>query len=396
MHTLKKLNNYNIMFGLRTLKSIFIIFCDSFLVLYFFELSDSNILPIAMYKLVSIFTVYIVMFLVRNICKTKYRIHLIRLGIIVNFIYFLSMLILREHVIDYIYMVGFLYGLQVGLYQSTYNNLESNMVSNKQRAKFLGSYYASKSIISIIFPLIFGNLIYEEGFAKALIVVLIIVFFQIILSCLIKDKNVPKKSKTNLIEYMKIVKENRIIKNVYKKSFFNGLTYEGAFKYIVTIYIIRVFSTSVSLGIFTSIFALITCVLGILFAKLINPQYYGNLIKITMIFTIVSLCIMIYNCTMTTIILFNLFQTISLELVNLINESSDLNISNISVVKKNYKVEYWLGNETALFLGRVLSSILFIFMSFTSSNFIIYIFVIFVLLFANSSTQLQEEIKDEM
>lgn len=175
-------NNYNIMFALRTLKSIFITFCDNFLVLYFFSLSDSNILPIALYKLVSIFTIYIVMFLVRNFCKSKYRINLIRLGIIANFVYFLSILLLKEKVIDYIYYVGFLYGLQVGLYQSIYNNLESSIISNEQRAKFIGSYSASKSIISIIFPLIFGSLIYEEGFTKTLAVVLIIVVFQIILS----------------------------------------------------------------------------------------------------------------------------------------------------------------------------------------------------------------------
>ena len=104
---------------------------------------------------------------------------------------------------------------------------------------------------------------------------------------------------------------------------------------------------------------------------------------------------MIYNCTMTTIILFNLFQTISLELMNLINESSHLNISNIDSIKKDYKVEYWLGNETALFLGRVISSILFILLAFTSSNFMIYIFVILLILFANSSIQLQKVIKEK-
>lgn len=387
--------NYNVMFGMRTLKSIFITFCDSFLVLYFWDLSDSNILPIAIYKLVSIFTIYIVMFLVKNLCKSKYRINLIRLGILTNFIYFLSILLLKEKVIDYIYFVGFLYGLQVGLYQSVYNNIESSVISNEQRAKFIGSYSASKAIISIIFPLIFGSLIYEEGFSKTLMIVLFIVVLQIILSFLIKDKNIPSNSKTNLREYMKIVKENNLIKSVYTKSFFYGLTYEGTFKYIITIYIIRIFSTSISLGIFTSVFALISCVLGILFARFINPKYYDNIIRITMILTIISLGIMIYNCTMTTIILFNLFQTFSLELIILINESSDLNLSNMEIIKKDYKVEYWLGNETALFLGRVVSCMLFILMAFSTSNFMIYIFVIFLVLLTNSSIRLQKIIKEE-
>lgn len=388
-------HNYNIMFGLRTLKSIFVIFCESFLVLYFFELSDSNILPIAIYELVSIFTIYVVMLLVKNFCKSKYRINLIRLGILANLIYFLSILFLKEQVINHIYWVGFLYGLQIGLYQSVSNNLESSLIANNQRAKFIGIYTASKSVISIIFPLIFGNLIYESGFTKALIVVLIIVVVQIILSFFIKDINIPNNSKTDLIGYLKILKKNQMIKNIYKKSFFSGLTFEGTFKYIVTIYIIRIFSTSVSLGIFTSIFALLSGFLGILFAKFINPKYYCNIIKFTMLLTILSLCIMIYHCSMTTIILFNLFQTISLGLINLINESSDLNLSNIEIIKKDYKVEYWLGNETALFLGRLISSLLFILMAFNSSNFMIYLFIIFLIFFAYSSIKLQKIIKNE-
>lgn len=387
------MSNYKVLFCLRILKNILTSFVDSFLVLYFLQVSDSNILPLGIYKLVAIFAVYGVIFSVRNFCKSKHRINLMRIGIILDFIYFLTIIILKDKVVDYIYLVGLLNGLEQGFYYSVYNMLESDGIDNNERAKFTGMYTATQSILSIVFPLIFGGLIYATGFIKSLLIVLIIVILRIILSFIFKDKNIPKSSRVDFKKYKNIVKQNENIKQVYKVNFFSGLTYsEGAFNYIVTIYIIKVFSNSISLGIFTSIFSLISCVLGVLFAKFIKQKHYSNVIKISMFFTITSLCIMIYNCNMITIILFNFFQTFSKGLMDLINVNSKSNISNMDILKKEYKVEYFLGTETALFIGRVISNSLFIIMAFTNSNVMIYIFVLFLILLTINSIKLQEKI----
>lgn len=390
------MNNYKVLFSLRILKNILTSFIDCFLVLYFLEVADSNILPLGIYKLVAVFAIYGVIFLVKNFAKSKHRVILMRIGIMLDFVYFLTIIMLREKVVNYIYLVGLLYGLEEGFYYSVYNMLESDGISNSERAKFIGTYTAIQSVLSIVFPLIFGSLIYTTGFIKTLMIILVIIILRIILSFKFKDENIPKSSKVNLKEYKSIIKQNPQIKQVYKMSFFSGLTYsEGAFAYIVTIYIIKVFSNSVSLGIFTSIFSLISCALGILFAKFIKQKHYKSIIKISMSFTIVALCIMIYRCNMMTIILFNLLQTFSKGLMNLINSNSQYNISNIEALRKEYKVEYWLGMETSLFIGRVVSNILFIIMAFTDFNIMIYLFVIFLALFARNSIKLQKIIKEE-
>lgn len=391
-----KLNDYKVLFSLRVLKSILSSFVDSFLVLYFLDVSQSNILPLGIYKLVAIIAIYAVIFFTRNLCKSKRRINLMRIGIILNFIYFVAIILLKEQVVNHIYLIGLLYGLEEGFYYSVYNNIESTGITNEERAKFNGSYTATKSIMSIIFPLIFGSLIYATGFIKSLIIVLVIVVLQIILSFIIQDKNIPKSSKTNLKQYKNIIKNHKEILQVYKTDLFQGLTYsEGALSYIITIYIIKVFSNSIKLGIFTSIFSLISCCIGLLFAKCIQQKHYKIMIKISMIFTIVSLCTMIYNCNMITIIIFNLCQTFSKGLIDLINGYSKSNISNLSTIKKEYKVEYWLGSETALVIGRVISNSLFILMAFAGADFMIYVFVLFLVLLTINSIKLQDLIKEE-
>lgn len=61
----------------------------------------------------------------------------------------------------------------------------------------------------------------------------------------------------------------------------------------------------------------------------------------------------------------------------------------IETIKKEYKIEYFLTLETSLFIGRVISNTLFICMAFLSADFIMNIFIIFVILQAISVIKLQ-------
>lgn len=390
------MNNYKVLFSLRTLKNILTNFVDSFLVLYFLDVSDRNIVPLGIYKLVAIIAIYSVIFLTRNFSKSKNRANLMRIGIVLDFVYFLTIILLKDKVVNYIYLVGLLYGLEEGFYYAVYNILESDGITNEERAKFAGTYTAIESILSIIFPLIFGSLISATGFLKSLIVVFIIVIVRIILSFIYKDNNVPKSNKTNMKKYFELTNKDKRFKQMYKVEFLNGIVYsEAAFSYIVTIYIIKVFSDSFSLGVFTSIFSVITFIIGILFAKFINKKYYSSAIKISMVFTIISLFLMIFRCNAVTIILFNLFQTISKKLKNLITGNNQANLSNYSKIAKEYKTEYWLANETSLVIGRIISSSVFILLAYIDTTIMIILYALFLILFATNSIKLQKIILEE-
>lgn len=274
--------------------------------------------------------------------------------------------------------------------------LESDGVKNSQRAKFQGSYTATKAVLSIVFPLVFGSLIYTTGFLKSLIIVLIIVALRIILSFIFRDENIPKGKKADLKKYFELTKNDKRFKQLYKVEFFNGMLYsEAAFSYIVTIYIIKVFSNSFSLGIFTSIFSAITCIIGILFARYIKEKHYVSTIKVSMTLTVIFLFLMIFKCNVITIILFNLFQTISKNIVTLINGKNQSNLCNIQEIREEYKVEYWLTTETSLIIARIISSCMFILMAYTNSNIIIIAFAVFLILFAANSIKLQKAIEKE-
>ena len=162
-----------------------------------------------------------------------------------------------------------------------------------------------------------------------------VVLLQIILSIILEDNNIPRVHKTNLKKFRKSMKKYPEIKSIIKANFCLGLTYsEGALSYVVTIYIIKIFSESISLGIFTSIFSIVSVIIGFLFAKVIKPKYYIKLLYTTLPITIILLCIMLLKCNFTTVVLYNFFQTISKLLADLIRTRNIFNFSNIEAIKK--------------------------------------------------------------
>jgi len=210
------MKNDKVLFCLKVLKSMLATFVDSFFMLYFLQLSNRNIVPIGIYKLVAVITIFMVIFFVRNICKTKYRLNLLRIGIVLHFVYFFAIIYLREKMIDHIILVGMLYGLEEGFYYSVYNMIESDGVTNRDRKKFMGMYTFVNAIVSILVPLVFGSYIYANGFLSSLIIVLIVVVIRILLSSKLKDTNLPSQKKTDLRRYRNLIKKYPIIHVFYE------------------------------------------------------------------------------------------------------------------------------------------------------------------------------------
>ena len=386
--------NYKAISGLRIFKSVIDLFISTFFVMYFLNLSNDNLIPLAIYYIILYFTVHFTIFSLRNICKSSKRIYLLRIGIVLNFIYFLFIYFLKENMINYFWLIALIYGVEEGFYYSVYNNFESTGIKNNERHKFLGMIYALKSILSIIIPLIFGSIMSVEGFDKCLIIVFILIILQIICSFIFKDIAIEKKTRTNLKGLISIVKKNINIRQIYKVELFNGAIYSGAFNSIVTIYIIRVIKDSFSYGIFTAIFAIITAIVGFYFAKLSKSKNHNINLIVSCVLTTIGIILIIIKCNFVTIIIFNLLQSYSKTIVELINSNAIMNTANIKEIKNKFKVEYFIGRETALVIGRLASYLLLLTLALFNNNIwtniILVLFVFLVILFTKESLKLQK------
>lgn len=386
--------NYKVLSGLKISKSVIDLFVSTFFVMYFISLSNDNLVSLTFYYLILYFVVYATIFVLRNFCKSPKRIYLLRIGIILNFVYFLCIFFLKENIVNFVWFIAVVYGLEEGFYFSVYNNFEATGINNNERQKFLGTVYAINSILSIVVPFIFGSVMSTDGFDKCIIIVLILVVLQIVCSFVFKDVVIDKKTKTNLKCFVQFSKINNKVRQICKLEFFNGMIYSGAFNSVVAIYIINAFNDSFGYGIFTSVFAVITTIVGFYFAKFIKHANYIVNLKISGFLTSIGILLIMINCNFITIVIFNLLLSYSKTIMKLINDSAIMNIANIKPLRDNFKVEYFLGTETFLVIGRTIGYLLLftlaLFNTYIWSNVILFLFMVSILLFTKISVNLQQ------
>ena len=70
-------------------------------------------------------------------------------------IYFL-IIILKERIVDYIWIIGICYGLSVSATGFPFNMMESELVTEKERPKYQGYKSSIAEIVSVIVPIFLG------------------------------------------------------------------------------------------------------------------------------------------------------------------------------------------------------------------------------------------------
>lgn len=129
-------------------------FLDTFLIAYFFQLTNRNVITISIYYLIGYFIVGAIFLLAGDIVKTKNKVKVYRYGIILNCIFVLIISILGEKCKEYYLALGILYGISQGVYwvvchalrtevmngENTKNIYQSNPIKSNSKNSFSHNY----------------------------------------------------------------------------------------------------------------------------------------------------------------------------------------------------------------------------------------------------------------
>ena len=205
----------------QSLGKIINIFLDTFLAAYFYKISQQNILYLSIYNIIGWIFATIGAFLVADIIKRKNKVKLYRFGTLIKSIYIFMIMVLGEKIINYVYIIGIMYGISTATTGFPYNMIESESVSNKERSKYIGFASVATEIISLIIPIILGAYITFESYQVAAILIFVFSILKFILSFKIKNKNV-QNSKVNLKDFYTILNKDSVLKKLYTIEFFKG------------------------------------------------------------------------------------------------------------------------------------------------------------------------------
>lgn len=361
--------------GVLLINNILYMFINTFMIAYFFTLTNYDYKIISLFYIMSFVFIAISSLILGPIIKSKMQVPIFRLGIILYCIYVLLIALLKENILNYYIWLGIFYGIVQGVLWSA-GHILVNEYANDISNKFVSIKSMISDILKIIFPFIFGTSIELTSFSNVAKMVLILSVTQFSFSLLIKEKNI-KKTKYNLRNFIEYLKE---IKSIKMKFFYKIMFYEGIVNYLlktlITIMIVMTFKTNISLGILTTIFSFCSIASVFIFQKKLKNN--NKILTISTIMIILSVTLLLFKIDKTTVIIYNLINSVFLILlINNAEEKRYSIINNDKLIFQNYLAEHQVVSEISLNISRIIGYIILFMISYF--NNIIYFKILLVL-----------------
>ena len=371
----------NIIIIMDAIKKIMTIFLGPFLTAYFISTSTNSILNIAIYYIFTYATMALSTLVVAALAEKRNRIKIFRIGIILNFIYILIIILLKEKIINYLPIISILYGISASCYYFPYNLIIINKVKNTERTNYMVKLFITISVVGILFPIIFGSIITITNYILTAVIVLFISLIQIILSFFITDNHNGDLEEYNLKKAWLELKKNKQVINCLDGEFFIGMnSCNCALETVMVILILNSFKTNINLGIITSIATLLSILVVKIYGLIYNKRDDKKVIIISSIIPVISLIIFLILKTNTTVIIYKFSYVIFAEILSLVRKIKIFNLSNSKIVNKSNQCEFNAIREVTLNVGRVTGYTLLLLAGLTQSAVVLNIVTIILTL----------------
>lgn len=371
----------NIIIAINAMKKIMVIFLGPFLTAYFIKTSQESIMDLSIYYIGSYLLLSIGSFIVAGIIKNKFRMGMFRLGVILNFFYIMSIIILKEKIIDHLGLISILYGISSSTYWFPYNLFVINKIDNSNRTEYSVKSKIVSSIIGILCPITLGAIITITNYELTAVIILFISLVQIILSFMLTTEKEESLSKFNFKKTWSKLKSNKQIIRTSIVEFFIGMNIsDGALEVLMTILIFNSFKNDMNLGIITSITTILSIIFIYIYGKVYKEKNDNNIIMISSILPVLSLLILLFWKNNLTIIIYNICYVIFTNILTLAREIRLFNLSDSYIVDKENQCEFFAIREGILNGGRITGYIMLLFAGISGNSTILNIVMILLTL----------------
>ena len=235
------------------------------------------------------------------------RATLLRCGILFNLILMVALVFWGEQISHWIVLAGALCGMSDAFYYSSYIIMRNELSFHGSFKRYNVFTTVGVNLVKVIVPIIMGYIIDISTFSTIAIYVVIVALAQFGITFFIKSTK-PQDSKFELRKFLRYLKEDKFAWNKTKYTYLNCLIagIKSTYNVIVVILTIYIFKTNLSLGIYTSIFSLVTIVCLLAYKKADpNPKFNKFIIYLIVGLSpfLAVIAVLIHTNTVTLVIL---------------------------------------------------------------------------------------------
>ena len=306
--------------SVHAIRIILELFTNTFLTSYIISLTPDSVLGQGLINIglfyVSWFAVYAILYYIISYFVDKSnRVSILRTGILINTVLLSSLVVWGQTIAKWIILAGALCGTSDAFYYSSYLVLKNELNTGAGIKAFNIWTVVITNLIKVVVPTILGALIDISSYQAMAIYVVVLTLIQFAISFLIKSKR-PENSKFELKSYFHYLKQNKQVYSKIKWTYINAIIagFKNTYQIIVVILLVYTFKTNLSLGLFTSLFSIITILLLLLY-RYVDKKPHINKFAIYLLIGIlpfVSCLVFVFYLNKWTLIIYNFFLTIAI------------------------------------------------------------------------------------
>lgn len=344
--------NSRLLIAINTIHSIIDLFISTFLVAYFLNITNNNIVPASLFYIFTYFISMIGFPLIGPLVKSSKKKCLYNCSFIINSILLLFVIHLKENVISYIWILGIIYGLEKICYWFPQNVLTSKIARGSQVIKFNGYKSGFSGVVKIIMPIFFGWLITIDSFIGSAVFVLFLTILEFVLSSFIRLP-IRVEKPFNIIKLVSVAFRNAKIKISLYTEMIKGFV-SNTLEILIVLYVVYLFKSNFNLGVFTSVFAVSTVVSNMMLGKYCKFKNLSRLLFVCSLLTVVSIIYFVFDTDKLSFIVYNFIFASAWQVINTITEINMYKVSQNRLVASDYRDEYLALREFFLCFGRIL------------------------------------------
>lgn len=375
--------------AVHSLKMIMDLFISTFLISYILSNTPESILGKGLFNIGLFYiTWHSVYCLFEFICSffvdKGNRVLFLRIAIIINTLLIVALVFWGEKISHWIVPAGAICGLVEAFYYSSYLIMRTEIAGGKSVKLYNMLATVFTNVVKVVVPVIMGYLIEASTLSSIAIYIVIISIIQFIISLFIKS-NKNENSRFEFKEFLNYLKsdkeEFKKLKWTYISSIPSG--FKTTYNVLVVVLTVYIFHKDSLLGMYTSIFSLLTMVCLILYKLADNNKKFNKFIIYLLLgfLPVISTIIVAIHTSEITLVILNFLLTISSYFSDYLgNTERDAVIKHVH--KDKFIAEHQVLSEAIQCIGRIIAYGTFMLVGL-SSNFTLFIIMLLVFIMFN-------------
>ncbi|MGN7284973.1 MFS transporter [Shouchella rhizosphaerae] len=322
---------------------------------------SGKFMDLALYNLMSVMLQPLAFILAGKLTKRVDRVFILRLGVSIMSLFYITVLLAGSHAADYLLLLGALLGAGAGCYWLAFNVLTFEVTEPDTRDFFNGFLGLLTSFAGMTGPLLAGFIITRmtgyRGYFLIFACSLTLFLIGVILTMWLSKRHA--KGKLQLGEVLKERRRNKDWARILCAHLFQGFR-EGTFAFVIVVWVYVTTGNELALGTYGLVTSSVQLVVYYLAARLLKRAFRKRAILVGGCILYGAIFILLFHLSFAKLITYGVFISIAYPLLLIPYISLTYDVIGRSYNAAELRVEYIIIRECVLNTGRILSILLFI------------------------------------